>query len=145
MIQIPINEEFNGKWLTRELQAAGVTVAGVEIFWDEAGAFVSGSATVAEADEALAIATIAAHDPEQTPDVLEGVDFDALANKITNELAWIVTARSDIADGIAIINGSATLAQMRGVVKGLAGIVDRVLQEQDEELRAWRRVIRRLP
>jgi hypothetical protein len=134
MIKIIINKVVNIRWLTRELQAAGVTVFSVS----------EGYAEVLAAHETLALSVIAAHDPLNNPDILEKLDMDALKSQITNELAWIVTARADITTGIGVIDGGATLVQLRGVVKGLAQIMDRMLQEQDKELRAWRFVIRKL-
>lgn len=144
MKKIIIAEEISIKWLTRELQAAGVNVSSAGIERTEAGAFISAYVEIAEADEAAALVVIAAHDPNVNPDVLELADLQALSGMITNELAWLVSARADIATGIGVIDGGATLAQLRTVVKGLAQIVDRMAQEQDRELRAWRYVGRRL-
>lgn len=118
---------------------------------------ITGAATLEEAKEQAALAYLQQFNEAPTQaeiDALlaeieaeeaEGVDFDALEAEITGELAWILTARADVAAGIGILDGGATLAQTRGVVKGLAQIVDRMLIEQQRELRAWRYVIRRLP
>lgn len=152
MKRLTINKEISTKWLTRELQIAGVNVTSVGR--DESGAY----ADIAEADEAAALVVIAAHNPESNPDILELADLQTLAADITNELAWlttartdIATARTDIASGIVILDSGATLAQTRAVVKGLAQIVDKLAQivdridlEQSRELKAWRYVVRRL-
>lgn len=140
MKTITFDKRINRKWLTQELQAANVRVSTVA---QNEGETV-GYAEIEEADEALAILVIEAHDPDNTPDIHERADLATLYNKIENELAWIETARTDITNGIAVIDGGATLTQLRGVVRGLALIVDRVLVEQREELKSWKYVTRRL-
>lgn len=132
---------------------------------------VTDAATLEEAKQLVAIAYLQASGVEeptqQEIDALlaeieteeaEGIDFDALEADITGELAWILAAqaaitneRAEIVTGIGIIDGGATLVQLRQVVRGLALIVDNTLQRQDRltkqqqrELKAWRYVIRRL-
>lgn len=144
MKKLTINKEISIKWLTRELQAANINVSGAGIERTETGIFINAYVEIAEADEAAALVVIAAHDPQNNPDVLEKADLGSLEADIAGELAWILTARSDITNGITILDAGATLAQTRGVVKGLAQIVDRLLQEQQRELKAWRYVVRRL-
>jgi hypothetical protein len=100
---------------------------------------------ILEAREAeLLAAAIAAGVEPNAPEVEERIDFAGMEADIATELAWIGTARTDIASGITLLDSGATLAQTRGVVKGLAQIVDRVLREQEGEFKAWRFVIRRL-
>lgn len=71
------------------------------------------------------------------------VDFEALAADITNELAWIETALTEIDTGLGLVD-AATLAQLRAIVKGMLQNQRRILLEQRGELRAWRYVIRQV-
>jgi hypothetical protein len=73
----------------------------------------------------------------------ERVDFAGLEADINNELDWIEGAISEIDTGLGVVDG-ATLAQLRAIVRGLLEIERRVLQEQRQELKAWRFVIRKL-
>lgn len=129
MKRLTINKEISIKWLTRELQAAGVAVSGAGIERTGEGEFISAYVEIAEADEAAAMVVIAAHDPQNNPDVLEKADLGSLEADIAGELVWL-------ADTLATID-TMTNTQVRNVVK-------RLLQEQQRELKAWRYVIRRL-
>lgn len=57
------------------------------------------------------------------------VDFDALEDKATNEIAWLE-------ENISLID-TMTVEELRGVAK-------RLCQENLEQIKAWRYVIRRL-
>jgi hypothetical protein len=107
------------------------------------------NATQAERDEGLAIQ--AAYDPVGEVAAVEAADsqaksdFTYLQSLITNELAWIVTARADIVTGKGVVtNPASTLAQTKQVINGLLDIVDRLLVEQDREMRAWRHLLRKI-
>src|SRR5688500_985651 len=65
----------------------------------------------------------------------ERLDLEGLEADITNELDWLATIpavitaeRDQITTGIAVIDGGATLVQLRQVVRGLALILDNTLQ-----------------
>lgn len=64
MVRLPIDREISPRWLTRELQLAGVTISGVGVEHDGDGNFVSAYAEVNEVDEALALMVIEDHDPD---------------------------------------------------------------------------------
>lgn len=143
MKRIEIDKEINTKWLTRELQVAGINVSGTGIERDEENNFISAYVEVAEADEVATLAVIEAHNPEATPDILEKADLMELSEDITNELAWIETGITDIDNGLAAVTAF-TNATQRAIVTGLLQNQKRVLQQQRRKLKAWRYVVRRL-
>jgi hypothetical protein len=138
MIRLTINREVNIRWLTRELQVAGVDVTSVEL-----GAPGEAYALVAEADEAAALAVIEAHDPANTPDVAERSDFNDLGADITTQVDWINGTIPEIDTGLNAVD-AATLAQLRAIVRGLLQNQRRILLILRGVLRAFRFVIRRL-
>lgn len=122
--------------------------SGVDSYlWNVGGLPAAGDLQVIlDAREAeLLAATIAAGVTPNTEETTEHRDFYSLIPVINNELAWIEGARADIVTGKGVVgNPGSTLAQTKAVVNGLLDIVDRVLIEQQRELKAWRNVIRRL-
>jgi methylaspartate ammonia-lyase len=137
MIRIPISKVVNIKWLTRELQAAGVNVSGV-------GAGESGTyAEVAEVDEAAALAVIQAHDPENTPDVLEKADLAALSDDIDNQINWIGSTIPEIDTGLGTVGAFANATQ-RAIITGLLQNQKRELQIIRGILKAFRFIVRKL-
>jgi hypothetical protein len=139
MIRLTINREVNIRWLTRELQVAGVDVTSVEL-----GAPGEAYALVAEADEAAALAVIGAHDPANTPDVAERSDFNDLDGDITNQVEWINTTIPEIDTGLGLIDSAFPNATQRAIIRGLLQNQRRILLVLRGLLRAFRFVVRRL-
>lgn len=134
--------------LGEQLHAAGIPIVGVSDNGD--GTFrvdFATEATQQQRDDAAAI--VAAFDPvaevaaQEAIEAQEGQDFSDLEADITNELAWIETAITEIDTGLGVVD-AATLAQLRVIVKGLLQNQRRILLQQRRELKAWRFVIRRL-
>lgn len=139
MIRLTINKEINIRWLTRELQAAGVNVTSVEL-----GAPGEAYALVAEADEAAALAVIEAHDPESTPDALERADFNNLGADITTQVDWINGTIPEIDTGLGLIDSAFPNVTQRAIIRGLLQNQRRILLILRGVLRAFRFVVRRL-
>jgi hypothetical protein len=145
---------------TSRTAAIVITSGGDSYLWQVGGLPAEGDLqAILEAREAeLLAAAIAAGVIPNAPEVGERLDFAGLLADIAGELAWLTGAqtaitseRAEIVTGITVIDGGATLAQLRQVVRGFAVILDNTLQrqnrltkEQEGELKAWRFVIRRL-
>lgn len=125
MKTILINQPVNVKWLTRELQAAGVNVLSVA-YDDIANQFYT---EVDEAHEALALTIIEAHDPANNPDILERSDVLTIRDKIDEELTWLNNAITNF--------DSLTAAQKLELLK-------RVLVQQRQKYRALKFLIRKV-
>jgi hypothetical protein len=138
-----IEKEISAKWLTLELLAAGLNVAGVGINRDENEVFVSAYVEVDEVDEAAALVIIEAHDPESTPDVAERADFNNLGADITNQIDWINVTIPEIDNGLAAV-GAFTNPTQRAIIAGLLQNQRRILLILRGVLRAFRFVIRQL-
>jgi hypothetical protein len=138
-----IEKEISPKWLTLELLAANLNISGVGVNRDENEAFVSAYVEIEEADEAAALTIIEAHDPANTPDVAERVDFDNLGADITTQIDWINGTLPEIDTGLNAVD-AATLAQLRVIVRGLLQNQRRIVLILRGVLRAFRFVIRRL-
>lgn len=133
--------------LRNRLTAAGIPVVGVS---GNAQPFIvdfAPEATQQQRDAAAVI--VAAFDPAaeltalEAAEAAERLDFAALAADITNELAWIETAITEVDTGLGLVD-AATLAQLRAIVKGVLQNQRRILLEQRGELRARRYVVRRV-
>lgn len=140
MKKIIINKAINRKWLTTELQAAGVRVDTVG--QDEASAY----AEIHEEDEVLALPVIEAHDPDNTPDIHERNNLAEMYQDIEAEIVWIEGAISRTAQLKAVFDSpTSTQAQVKAAASGLCELLDRVLREQKREFGdGWKYVVRRL-
>lgn len=137
MKKLIINKPISTKWLTVELQTAGVRVDTVG--QDELNAY----AEIHEADEALALPVIEAHDPENTPDLLEKADLIALKDDIDNQIDWIGDTIPEIDNGLGAV-GAFTNATQRTIVTGLLNNQKRELQIIRGILKAFRFIVRKL-
>ncbi len=132
--------------LDRKLRNASIPIVGVSE--NSSGVFTveySPQATVQQI--AAGDAIVGAFDAEAELAAIEAaaqterLDLAGLSADITNELTWITTAITDIDTGLGIVD-SATLTQLRAIVKGVLQNQRRMLLEQRSELKAWRYVIR---
>lgn len=141
MKTIAISKAINVKWLTAELQAAGVRVDSVGQE-NELDAY----AEIHDEDESIALTVIEAHDPEDNPAIHERNNLAGMYNDIEAELLWLDGAISRVAQLKAVFdNSNSTQAQVKNAASGLAELLDRVLREQKREFKdGWKYVARRL-
>lgn len=142
MLRIEINKSVSRKWLTKELQAAGVRVYSVVQNEGESVGYTE----IEEADEALALQVIQAHNPNNNPEVTERNDLAGLYNDIEAEVTWIDGAIPRVAQLKAVFDSStSTQAQVKAAGSGLCDLIDRLLREQKREFKdGWKYVARRL-
>lgn len=117
-------------------------MAGVRIYTVAQGE-VTGYVEIEEADEALALPVIEAHNPENTPDLLEKADLIALRDDINTQIDWIGTTIPEIDNGIGAV-GAFTNATQRAIVTGLLQNQKRELQIIRGILKAFRFIVRKL-
>lgn len=140
MLRIEITKPVNRKWLTVELQEAGVRVDTVA--YDDG----IGYADIHEDDESLALPVIEVHDPTNTPDIHERNNLANMYQDIESELTWLSEAIPRVVQLKAIFDSStSTQAQVKAAASGLCELLERMLREQKREFGdGWKYVVRRL-
>lgn len=141
MKRILINKPINTKWLTTELQTAGVRVDSVGKISE-----IEAYAEIHEDDEPLAIPVIEVHDPANNPETHERNNLANMYNDIEAEVIWLNEAITRVAQLKAVFDSpTSTQAQVKAAASGLCELLDRVLREQKREFGdGWKYVVRRL-